>query len=249
MFAWLWNLVHGLPVPVMILVLLLIAFVTGALFVYPLYLMIRYEPVELAHWFRSERDAIREHRAQGLSGAGLYATCVAFAIDTVNHAVGQFIAWFALLMVIDQFVVVIMRYIFNVGLIPMQESIWYCHGILFMMGAGWTLMRDGHVRVDIFYREASPRRKAMVDLFGVVVLLLPLAYVAWDLSWPYVVDSWKVREGSTELTGLPIIYLYKTVILVMLVLLTLQAVALAIRSALLLAGIEKPHPAEQHEGL
>ncbi len=161
---------------------------------------------------------------------------LAGAIDTLNRHVGLAVAWLALVMALVQFSVVILRYVFAVGFIPMQESIWYLHGVLFMLGAGYTLLLDGHVRVDIFYREASPRFKATVNLLGVVLLLLPVCVATWWTSWSYVGNSWRVLEGSTETSGLPFIYLLKTVILVFLALVAAQGVSLAIKSALVLAG-------------
>jgi TRAP-type mannitol/chloroaromatic compound transport system permease small subunit len=99
-------------------------------------------------------------------------------------------------------------------------------------------LKDGHVRVDIFYREVSVRRKALVNLFGVVLFLLPLCYITWMLSWSYVANAWAVREGSTEVSGLPFIYLFKTVILVFIVLVVLQGLSLALRSLMILTGMQ-----------
>jgi TRAP-type mannitol/chloroaromatic compound transport system permease small subunit len=118
----------------------------------------------------------------------------------------------------------------------MQEAIWYLHGILFMVGAGFTLMNDGHVRVDVFYREASPRFKALVDLWGSLVFLLPLCILTFWLSFSYVVNSWTVLEGSTEVSGLPFIYILKTTIWAFSILLGLQAIALIARATMLLRG-------------
>ncbi len=143
-------------------------------------------------------------------------------------------------MVLVQFGIVILRYVFAVGFIPLQESIWYLHGMLFMLGAGYTLLHEGHVRVDIFYRSASARYKALVDLLGVLVFLLPVCLISWSLSWRYVLNSWRIREGSTEVSGLPYIYLLKTVILIFLALLIIQGLALALRSLLVLLGRAAP---------
>lgn len=163
---------------------------------------------------------------------------LATGIDTLNEYIGRGAAWVALLMVLVQFAVVIMRYVFSIGFIPMQESIWYMHGILFMFGAGYTLLHDGHVRVDIFYREASARRKALVDMVGALVFLIPLMALTMWLSWSYVINSWKTLEGSTEISGLPLIFLYKTVIWVFAILLGLQAISMAIRGLQTLLGDE-----------
>lgn len=107
------------------------------------------------------------------------------AIDTFNERLGRITAWLALFMVLVQFVVVLMRYVFGVGSIAMQESIVYMHGVLFMIGAGYTLLHNGHVRVDIFYRGAQLRTKATINLLGSLFLLLPVVVLIWIYSWPY----------------------------------------------------------------
>jgi TRAP-type mannitol/chloroaromatic compound transport system permease small subunit len=157
-------------------------------------------------------------------------------IDALNYRLGRIVMWLAVAMALVQFLVVIMRYVFAVGSIPLQESIWYMHGMLFMLGAGFALMVDGHVRVDIWYREASPRAKARIDLLGTLFFLWPVAVAIVWLSWGYVLNSWRVMEGSTEVTGLPFIFLLKTVIWLFAGLVALQGVALALRALMTLTG-------------
>ena len=159
-----------------------------------------------------------------------YFSRLANGIDWLNDRIGRGIAWVALLMVLVQFTVVIMRYVFAIGFIPMQESIWYMHGILFMVGAGYTLLHDGHVRVDIIYREASVRKKAWVDMLGSIIFLAPIGLLTLWLSSSYVINSWRTFEGSTEISGLPLIFLLKTVIWVFAGLLGLQAISTIIHS-------------------
>ena len=167
---------------------------------------------------------------------------VSRVIDAINEHVGRAVAWLALFMVLDQFAVVILRYVFSVGYIMMQESIWYQHGMLFMVGAGYTLWRNGHVRVDILYREATVRHKALVDLLGVVFFLLPLCVlIAW-LSWNYVIHAWEVYEGSVETGGVPAVFLLKSLIWVFVLLLGLQGISMAARSILVLLGVEDAAP-------
>ena len=169
------------------------------------------------------------------------------AIDAINNHIGKAIAWLTLLIVLDQFVIVVMRYVFSIGYIMMQESIWYLYGAMFMIGAGYTLLHDGHVRVDILYREASPRRKAVVNILGVIVFLIPICCLLIWLSWPYVLNSWRVFEGSIETGGLPFVYLLKTVIWVFVALVLLQGISLALRSALTLAGVDVPRAQKDQE--
>lgn len=174
---------------------------------------------------------------------------LARAIDRLNETIGVTVAWLALLLVLVEFTVVLMRYVFGVGSIKMQESIVYMHAIVFMVAAGYTLLHNGHVRCDIFYAGASPRRRALIDLIGVVVFLLPTcALIAWA-AWPYVAQAWMVREGSPEgRLGIPGVYLLKSVILVFAGLVALQGLALAIDSALRLAGLEGAPAAARDEG-
>ncbi|HEX2257746.1 MAG TPA: TRAP transporter small permease subunit [Afifellaceae bacterium] len=157
-------------------------------------------------------------------------------IDAFTYRLGRTVMWLAALMALVQFLVVIMRYVFAVGSIPLQESIWYMHGILFMLGAGFALMVDGHVRVDIWYREAAPRAKAWIDLLGTLVFLLPVTIAIVWLSWGYVLNSWRVLESSTEVSGLPIIFLLKTTIWVFAALVALQGIALMLRALMTLTG-------------
>ncbi len=172
---------------------------------------------------------------------------VAGIIDRANGAIGRWISWLALFMVLVQFILVIMRYVFGLGSILVQESLIYAHGTLFMIAAGYTLLSDGHVRVDVFDRSASPRRKALVDLGGVVFLLIPVCILLWWSAFPYVAESWKVLEGSRETSGIPGVFLLKTVILVFVVLMALQGISMAIRALLVLSG-QSPTANDEREG-
>lgn len=165
---------------------------------------------------------------------------LATAIDTLNERVGRAVAWLALAMVLAQFVVVLMRYVFGIGSVWAQESIIYMHGTLFMLAAGYTLLHNGHVRVDIFYRTASPAYKARVDLLGTLLLLWPVCFLIFYVAFPYVESSWRVREGSRETSGIQGVYLLKSVILVYVVLLALQGLSTVIHSLRVLAGYEEP---------
>lgn len=161
---------------------------------------------------------------------------LAIFLDGINETFGRIVSWATLAMVIVQFIVVIMRYVFNVGSIPIQESILYYHGIVFLLGAGYTLKRDGHVRVDIFYREASPRRKATIDLFGVLIFLIPVCVMIMWFSWSFVINAWNILEGSQEPLGLHLVYLLKSLIIAFAVLVLLQGIALGVRSIYVLMG-------------
>lgn len=163
-------------------------------------------------------------------------------IDALNDRIGKAVSWVAIVMVLVQFSVVVLRYTFGLGFIWMQESVVYLHATLFMLGASYTLLHEGHVRVDIFYRTAAPRKKAMVDLVGALVFLLPIcALILWAAT-PYVIDSWIMGEGSQETSGIQAVYLLKSLIIAFAGLMALQGVAMALRALLTLKGLNAPHP-------
>lgn len=151
-------------------------------------------------------------------------------IDRLNAATGRAAAWLAVALVALQFTVVVLRYVFGVGSIWLTESIIYIHAALFMLVAAWTLREGGHVRVDIFYSHATPRTRAWVDLAGALLLLLPFVAVMLWFALPYVARSWAILETSRETSGLPAIFLLKTLIPVFAAMLALQGIAQAIRA-------------------
>ena len=161
---------------------------------------------------------------------------VADLIDAVTAAIGRAVTWCLLVMMTVQVAVVLMRYVLGLGSIWLQEAIIYAHATLFMLAAAWTLQRGGHVRVDIFYANAPSRRKALIDLFGSVVLLLPFAIALLTLSLPYVARSWAILERSSETSGLPLVFVLKTLIPAFALLLALQGLSQVIRAALVLVG-------------
>jgi TRAP-type mannitol/chloroaromatic compound transport system permease small subunit len=167
---------------------------------------------------------------------------IAGAIDRAISAIGRAAMWCCLYIVLAEFALVVLRYAFGMGSIRLQESVLYAHAALFMLAAAWTLQVGGHVRVDIFYAQARPRTRALIDLVGALVFLLPFAIVLAVLSAPYVARSWAILEGSRETSGLPFVYLLKTLIPLFAVLIGLQGVAQAIRAALVLTRTQ-PSPA------
>ena len=174
----------------------------------------------------------------------LLATVVR-SIDRLNDAIGRAVSWLCLALVVTTGAVVILRYVFAVGFVWLQESYVWMHAVIFMVGAGYTLLHDGHVRVDVFYRSASRRYKAWVNLFGSMVLLLPMAGIVAYMSIGYVNDSWVRLETSREAGGLPALFLLKTVIPIFCVLLALQGLSLAGRSYLIL----RSYPVDDESGV
>ena len=164
-------------------------------------------------------------------------TELADRIDRLVSGIGRVAAWLVLLVVLLQFALVIARYLFGLGSIWLSETVIYAHAAVFMLAAGWTLRAEGHVRVDIFYADASARTRAVIDFVGAILLLLPFMLVLLWLSVPYAARSWAILEHSQEASGLPLVFVLKTLIPVFAGLMALQGVAQAIRAAATLARV------------
>jgi TRAP-type mannitol/chloroaromatic compound transport system permease small subunit len=167
-------------------------------------------------------------------------------LDGVSEWTGRAVSWLTLGMVLVTFCVVVLRYALNLGWIAVQESVTYLHAFVFMLGAAYTLKHDGHVRVDILYRKLPERTRAWIDLCGTVLLLTPVClFIIWS-SWPYVTTSWSLVEGSQEAGGLDLVFLLKTAIPLMALLVLLQGCAQAIH-ALLIVSCKQTGP-DEHGG-
>lgn len=164
------------------------------------------------------------------------------AISTLNRIVGLTLAWLSLAVVLVCFAVVVLRYSFHVSFVWMQDLYVWLSGAMFTGVAGYAMLRDDHVRVDIFYRPWSVRGKAVADLIGVVVLLLPFVIVVATFGWTYLARSWRLAEGSPNVGGMPGFFILKSFILIFCVLVGLQGIAWACRSILVLAGREEMLP-------
>ena len=157
-------------------------------------------------------------------------------VDWFSDLAGRSASWLTLFMVVITFIVVVMRYVFDAGLIWLQESVVWMHAVVFMVGAAYTLRHEQHVRVDIFYRDMSRERRAWVDLLGVVSFLLPLCGFLAFTAWDFVAASWRFEEASRESGGLPypLLPLLKSVLVLMPVMLALQGVSLGLRALMTL---------------
>ena len=163
---------------------------------------------------------------------------MAAIICAINAFVGTVVSWLSVGIVLVCFTVVVQRYVFAVSHVWMQDLYIWLNGAMFTAVAGYALLRDNHVRVDIFYRPASPQKKAVIDLVGVLVFLFPSMWVVWTYAWPFVQRSWSYGEGSANVGGMPGLYVLKTFILVFAALIALQGLAMILRSILMLAGRE-----------
>lgn len=152
-------------------------------------------------------------------------SAIVASIDKWTQRTGHAIAWLLVLMVAVQSLIVVLRYGFDIGSIALQDSVTYLHAACFMLGIAYTLNVDGHVRVDIFYRQFGPQKKAAVNLFGAVVFLLPLCVFIFITSFQYVQQAWQFKEHSSDAGGLPFVYLLKTLIPLLAASLLLQCLA------------------------
>jgi TRAP-type mannitol/chloroaromatic compound transport system permease small subunit len=157
-------------------------------------------------------------------------------VDALNDWIGRSVAWLTAGCVLTCFAVVVLRYGFNLGFPWLQELYVWQHAVVFMAGAGYTLLHRGHVNVDVMYGRLGPRGQAWIDILGTLVFLFPwLAVLAWT-SAPFVLESWRIREASATADGMPGLYLLKSMLWVLCGLLFLQGLALLARRGLFLAG-------------
>ena len=154
------------------------------------------------------------------------------SLTTINRTIGQAVAYLALVMALITLTIVILRYGFSIGSIALQESVMYMHAVLFMLGLGYTMQSDGHVRVDILYSRTSPNTQRWINLAGHLLFLMPLAVLLIVYSWDFVLASWRVREASPEVGGIPGIFLLKSLIPISAALLLLEAVIESLKTLL-----------------
>lgn len=166
------------------------------------------------------------------------------AVSGFNRLVGNLFSWLSLGIVVVCFTVVVQRYVFATSFVWMQDLYVWLNGAMFTAVAGFALLRNDHVRVDIFYRPAGTPAKAVVDLIGVVFFLLPFCLVVGVYAWDYVARSWRLHEASANVGGMPGLFILKSFIIFFAVSVAAQGIAMALRSILVLAGREHLLPAE-----
>jgi TRAP-type mannitol/chloroaromatic compound transport system permease small subunit len=157
-------------------------------------------------------------------------------IEATNERVGRAVAWLMILLVLNTFLVAVLRYGFSLAWVGLQEAYVWMHGLIFMVASGYTFLHEGHVRVDVIYRQVGLRTQAWINILGTLILLWPALAVIWSVAYPYVLLSWERLETSREAGGLPGLYLWKTSMLIFVALLALQGLALVLRSILVLSG-------------
>jgi len=162
------------------------------------------------------------------------------ALDRISEWFGRSLTWLILIMMLIQFAIVLLRYVFSVNSIFMQELVMYMHASVFMLAAAYTFRHDGHVRVDIFYRGMTPRRQAVVNIVGIVTLLMPVMIFIIVSSFGYVANSWRIMETSPDYGGIPAVFALKTLIPLFAALLILQGVIEVVRNGYVFAGRISP---------
>lgn len=163
---------------------------------------------------------------------------LAGGIDLVIECAGRIAAWATWPLLVLAFLVVVLRYVFNIGLIGIQEAYVWINSAVFMLGASWCLNHDRHIRIDIVRARMGARGRALVELIGALVFLAPAFAVLLWFAWPQVVQSWRIGEISPSSGGLPFVYLHKSILIVAAVLMLLAGLSQAIHAAARLAGRE-----------
>ncbi len=158
-------------------------------------------------------------------------------IDSVNEFIGKAISWFSFLLVILVTTDVVMRYGFNISFVALEEMQWHLYALIFLLGAGYTLRHNGHVRVDVIYQRLPKRVKAFINVIGTLLFLFPGCFLVIKTSLPFVYSSWIVNEGSADPGGLPARYLLKAAIPVAFVLLGIQGISMLLKNLCLLFGL------------
>lgn len=167
--------------------------------------------------------------ARALRGFALF-------IDKLNAALGRYLSAVVWLIAIVCAIVVVLRYVFLMSFTWMQELYVWIHAVVFLTAASFAMLVNAHVRVDILYNKWSLKTRTIVEIIGAVVFTLPWLIVLGFLTWPFVLDSWKILEGSAQPNGMPGVYLFRTMLLVFCVLMTLQCLAIIARGILALSG-------------
>jgi TRAP-type mannitol/chloroaromatic compound transport system permease small subunit len=159
-------------------------------------------------------------------------------IDRSNELVGRMVSWVSLLLVLVVFVDVVMRYAFKISFVFTQELEWHLFAFIFLIGAGYTLLHDGHVRVDIIYQRLGPKGKAWINLIGVIFFLIPGCLLVITTSWKFVGNAFAIMEGSPDPGGIPYRFVVKGTMTVGYIFLLLQGISMGLHALLQLLGIE-----------
>lgn len=161
---------------------------------------------------------------------------IARKIDAFNESIGKAVSWLTSILMLLVCYDVVLRYFFNTTSAGIVELEWHLFALIFLLGAGYSLKHDRHVRVDVFYASFSPKKQAIVDLLGTLFFLLPFCLIVTFYSWKFTANSFALNEGSSDPSGLPARYLIKGVIPIGFFLLFLQGISLFLKAVLVLKG-------------
>ncbi len=186
----------------------------------------------------TEADKLRE------AGFNVLKWYIVF-VDGYNENLGIGVGWFTTVMVVVVFVNVVLRYVFGQSLLALQDMSWQVFGVVFLIGAAYTLKYDRHVRVDIFYVNYPPKVKLWINLLGSILLLVPFCILGIWVSWDFVERSFMQQEVSPDAGGLAARYLAKSLIPIGFFLILLQGISFALKSFLQLIG-KLPMPPDSH---
>jgi len=156
-------------------------------------------------------------------------------INRVNDIVGNLTSWLTTVLVVIVCFDVFTRYVMQNSSVAVQELQWHIFAVIFLMGAGYTLKEDKHVRVDVFYTTLSEKKKAYINLFGTVLFLLPFSVLVIKTSLPFAVNAFHFHEGSPNPGGLPHRWILKSFISAGFFFLMLQGISTVCRSLLIIA--------------
>jgi TRAP-type mannitol/chloroaromatic compound transport system permease small subunit len=165
-------------------------------------------------------------------------------LEIISESIGKTVSYLLLIMTLITVIVVIARYLFNFGSIAMQDAIVYLHATVVILAMGYSLQTNAHVRVDIFYQKLNEKQKAIIEIFGTLFFLLPFCVFTFLVSLPYVQRSWAMGEKSAEAGGIPAVFLLKTLLIALVIVLVFQAVIELIRNGLVL--FKRNYPKEEN---
>ncbi len=168
-------------------------------------------------------------------------------IESINELIGLSVSWVTFGLVILVCTDVVMRYVFNTSFVFVQEMEWHLFSFIFLIGAGYTLLHDEHVRVDIFYQRLTKKGKAWINLIGTAFFLFPGCYMIIATGLPFVMDSFSVMEGSPDPGGIPFRFILKSMIPVGFVFVALQGISLFLKSLFFILDIDLELEKSQQE--
>ena len=150
-------------------------------------------------------------------------------IERINEWLGHITGWLMFFLVLLVTADVVSRYLFNTGAVVIQETEWWLFSVIFLMGAGYTLLHEGHVRVDLVYSLLSNKGQDIIDLIGAFIFLFPMCLLLILTSRNFIESSWSLREGSPDPGGLPAYYVLKAFIPLGFLFLMLQGLVMVYR--------------------